>query len=167
MDLQDKINSLRIPGCSAFTSATKENMFQYVIPRGQSTTRTVMMIRHDDENPGAEEQYVKDCLKKLDVVSFDTTSVFFQIEKSGISADSVSKDLITSSMIAFFGFQSLNAVVEDLRDNLHRLQVATQKRQDVIKENSTGFTSVSEDAAEMTSRFGPKSMDQDSLMDLV
>ena len=167
MDLQDKINSLRIPGCSAFASATKDNMFQYVIPRGQSTTRTVMMIRHDEENPGEEEQYVKDCLRKLDVVSFDTTSVFFQIEKSGISTDSVSKDLITSSMIGFFGFHSLNAIVEDLRDNLHRLQVATSQRQDVIKNNSTGFTSVAEDAAEMSSRFGPKSMDQDSLMDLV
>ena len=167
MDLQDKINSLRIPGCSSFASATRDNMFQYVIPHGQSTTRTVMMIRHDEENPGEEEQYVKDCLRKMDVVSFDTTSVFFQIEKSGISADSVSKDLINSSMIGFFGFQSLNAVVEDLRDNLHRLKLATQKRQEVIKNNSTGFSSVEEDAAEMSSRFGPKSMDQDSLMNMV
>jgi len=167
MDLQDKINTLRIPGCSSFASVTKNNMFNYVIPRGQTTTRTVMMMRHDPENPGAEEKAAQDCLKALDVTSFDNTPVFFQLDKSGISADSVSKDLISSSMLGFFGFHSLNAIVEDLRDNLHRQQVTTEKRQDVIKTNSTGFSTVEEDAAEMNDRFGAKTMNQNDLMDLV
>ena len=69
-------------------------------------------------------------------------------------------------MIGFFGFKSLNAVVEDLRDNLHRTQVANDKKCNVVKEHSSGFNSVANDAAELADKFGSKTMDQSSLVDL-
>ena len=166
MDLQDKINSLRIPGCSSFTTITKNNQFGYVVPRSQSVTRAVMMLNHDVEDLGAEEKSAKNLLNSVDVTSVDTTQVFFEVGQSGITADKVTKDLVEASMIGFFGFKSLNAIVEDLRDNLHRTQVANDKKASVVQEHSTGFSSVANDAAELNDRFGTKSMDQSSLMGL-
>lgn len=167
MDLQDKINTLRIPGCSAFASVTKENQFAYAIPRGQSVARTVMMLRHDVDDLGLEEQNAKNMLLANDIMSVDTTPVFFEIEKSGIMADKVAQDLIGASMVGFFGFKSLNAIVEDLRDNLHRTTIANDKKHNVVNEHSTGFATVKMDSEELNSRFGAKVMDQNSLMDLV
>ena len=70
------------------------------------------------------------------------------------------------SMIGFFGFKSLNAIVEDLKENLHRTQVANDKKAAVVKEHSTGFSTVAADAAELAARFEPKAMDQSSVVDL-
>ena len=167
MDLQDKINTLRIPGCSVFSSVTKENQFAYVIPKGQSVARTVMMLRHDVEDLSVEETNAKNMLLANDIISVDTTPVFFEVAKSGIVADKVAQDLINASMIGFFGFKSLNAIVEDLRDNLHRIEVANDKKANVIQEHSTGFSSIEEDSARLNARFGSKVMNQNDLMDLV
>lgn len=167
MDLQDKINTLRIPGCSVFASVTKENQFAYVIPKGQSVARTIMMLRHDVEDLSVEETNAKNMLLANDIISVDTTPVFFEVAKSGIVADKVAQDLINASMIGFFGFKSLNAIVEDLRDNLHRIEVANDKKANVIQEHSTGFSSVKEDSERLNDRFGSKVMDQNDLMDLV
>ena len=166
-NLQDKINTLRISGASSFVSVTPKNMYQYVIPHGQSVTRTVMMMRHDPDNPGAEEKLSEATLRKLDIDSIDKTPVFFQVDKSGIAADSVSKDLIQTSMIGLFGWKSLNSIVEDLRDNLHRIQVANDKKASVVQTNSQGFSTMAEDAEELNDRFGSKSIDQSALMDLL
>lgn len=167
LDLQDKINTLRIPGCSSFASITKENQFAYAVPRGQSVTRTIIMLRHDVENLSNEEANAKNMLKANDVMSVDTTSVYFEIDKSGIVADKVEMDLIGASMIGFFGYRSLNVIVEDLKDNLHRIIHANDKKFNVIQENSNGFASVKADSAELNDRFSAKTIDQSSLMDLV
>lgn len=166
MDLQDKINTLRMSGCSAFTTITKVNQFNYAIPKGQSVLRTVQMLRHDVEDLSKEEQAAKNLVTQLDIMSVDVTSVFFNVADSGINSDKVTQDLINASMIGFFGFKSLNAVVEDLRDNLHRTQVANDKKHNVVKEHSSGFNSVANDAAELADKFGSKTMDQSSLVDL-
>ena len=167
MDLQDKINTLRIPGCSVFSSVTKENQFAYVIPKGQSVARTVMMLRHDVDDLSVEETNAKNMLLANDIISVDTTPVFFEVSKSGIMADKVAQDLVNASMIGFFGFKSLNIIVEDLRDNLHRIEVANDKKANVIQEHSTGFSSVEEDSERLNARFGSKVMNQNDLMDLV
>lgn len=166
MDLQDKINTLRMSGCSAFTTNTKVNQFNYALPKGQSVLRTVQMLRHDVDDLSKEEQAAKNLVNQLDIMSVDTTSVFFNVADSGINSDKVTQDLINASMIGFFGFKSLNAVVEDLRDNLHRTQVANDKKYNVVKEHSSGFNSVANDAAELADKFGSKTMDQSSLVDL-
>ena len=166
MDLQDKINTLRMSGCSAFTTVTNVNQFNYAVPKGQSVLRTVQMLRHDVDDLTAEENAAKALVKKLDIMSVDTTSVFFNVADSGITTDKVAQDLISASMIGFFGFKSLNAIVEDLRDNLHRTQVANDKKYNVVQEHSTGFTSVKSDAEELADKFGSKTMDQSSLLDL-
>lgn len=165
MDLQDKINTLRISGCSSFVSISDTNMYQYIEPKGQSVTRTVMMLKFDGQNSGAEERAASNLIKKLDVTSVDVTPVFFEVDKTGLTSD-VSKDLLETSMIGFFGFKSLNAIVEDLRDNLHRIQVANDKKVNTISSNSQGFASIQEDAENLNSRFGSKTMDQSNLMDL-
>ena len=166
MDLQDKINTLRMTGCSAFTTITKVNQFNYAIPKGQSVLRTVQMLRHDVDDLSKEEQAAKNLVTQLDIMSVDVTSVFFNVAESGINSDKVTQDLVNASMIGFFGFKSLNAVVEDLRDNLHRTQVANDKKCNVVKEHSSGFNSVANDAAELADKFGSKTMDQSSLVDL-
>lgn len=165
MDLQDKINTLRISGCSSFTSLHKENQFNYVIPRGQSVTRTVKMLRNDGDL-GTEEKNANNMIASIDVSSVDTTPIFFEVEKSGITTNKMTEDLVGCSMIGFFGFKSLNAIVEDLKENLHRTQVANDKKAAVVKEHSTGFATVAADAAELAARFEPKAMDQSSVVDL-
>lgn len=167
MDLQDKINTLRIPGCSAFSTITRENQFAYAIPRGQSVARTVFMLRHDVDDLGTEETNAKNMLTANDIMSFDTISAFFELDKSGIEVNQVAQDLVKASMVGFFGFKSLNSIVEDLRDNLHRTEHANDKKFNVVREHSTGFSSVKSDSEMMNSRFSAKSMDQQSLMDLV
>lgn len=164
MDLQDKINTLRISGCSSFVSLTNENIYQYVEPKGQSVTRTVMMLK-DSSNVGNEEKAADYLIKSLDVSSVDVTPVFFDLNKVGLKND-VPRDLLEVSMIGFFGFRSLNAVVEDLRDNLHRIQVANDKKKNTIFTNSVGFSSIKEDAKNLDSRFGTNVIDQKSVMDL-
>lgn len=165
MDLQDKINTLRISGCSSFTSLHKENQFNYVIPRGQSVTRTVKMLRNDGDL-GTEEKNANNMISSIDVTSVDVTPIFFEVEKSGIATNKMTEDLVGCSMIGFFGFKSLNAIVEDLKENLHRTQVANDKKAAVVKEHSTGFSTVAADAAELAARFEPKAMDQSSVVDL-
>ena len=79
---------------------------------------------------------------------------------------SISKELIEESMIGFFGFTSLNAVVEDLRANLRRLTESNEKKAEVIKSESVGFSSVKEDAAALQDAFGAKTMSNEQLADL-
>ncbi len=167
MDLQDKINVLRIPGCSSFTTITKQNQFNYATPRGQSVARTVLMLRHDVEDLSKEESAAKNMMNSIDVMSLDTTSVFFDLKESGLNVDQVAKDLISASMVGFFGYKSLNAVVEDLRDNERRLRVANQKKHNVMKEQSTGFSTVQKDAEELSDTFNAKVVNHKDLMDLI
>ena len=94
-------------------------------------------------------------------------SVFFELDKMSINGvDSISKELIEESMIGFFGFTSLNAVVEDLRANLRRLTESNEKKAEVIKSESIGFSSVKEDAAALQDAFGAKTMSNEQLADL-
>ena len=104
--------------------------------------------------------------REHDVTSVDVTPIFFEVEKSGIATNKMTEDLVGCSMIGFFGFKSLNAIVEDLKENLHRTQVANDKKAAVVKEHSTGFSTVAADAAELAARFEPKAMDQSSVVDL-
>ena len=166
MDLQDKINSLRISGCSSFMSVTKNNVYQYVVPHGQSVARTVAMIRYDPDDPGAEEKKVDDFMKKLDITSVDYMPVFFQVDKSGLVSDSISKDLISSSMIALFGWKSLSAIVEDLTDQLKRIEATNDKKASIVADSARGFDTIADDAAELADRFGTKSMAQSAINDL-
>lgn len=167
MDLQDKINVLRIPGCSSFTTITKQNQFNYATPRGQSVARTVFMLRHDVEDLGKEEASAKNMMNAIDVMSLDTTSVFFDLKESTLNVDQIAKDLISASMVGFFGYMSLNAIVEDLRDNERRQKVANQKKQNIIKEQSTGFSTVHKDAEELNETFNAKTISHKDLMDLI
>lgn len=167
LDLQDKINVLRIPGCSSFTSITKENQFNYVTPRGQSVARTVLMLRHDVDDLGKEETAAKNLMNSIDVMSLDTMSTFFDLNASTLNVDQVAKDLISASMIGFFGYKSLNAIVEDLRDNERRLKVATQKKHNVMQEQSKGFSTVEKDAEELNDTFTSKVINHADLMDMI
>lgn len=165
MDLQDKINTLRIPGASAFVSITNENLYAYVEPKGQSVTRSVLMLQQEKNENGEMEKAAMGLMRNLDVTSIDTTSVFFEIDKTGLK-ENVPKDLLEVSMIGFFGFKSLNSVVEDLRDNLHRVTVANDKKARTIDEQSIGFDSVSEDASALNDRFNAAKIEQSQVMDL-
>ena len=165
MDLQDKINTLRISGCSSFISLTDENMYQYIEPKGQSVTRTVLMLKADGNQDGREEKAAAALLRSLDITSVDTVPVFFEVDKTGLKED-VSKELLETSMIGLFGFKSLNAVVEDLRDNLHRIQTSNDKKASTIKDNSVGFSTIKEDSQTLNTRFGSNTMDQKDLIDL-
>jgi len=167
MDLQDKINVLRIPGCSSFVSITKNNQFGYVTPRGQSVVRSVLMLRHDIEDLSVEEKAAKNMMDSIDVMSLDTTSIFFDVNEAGLNVDSIAKDLITSSMVGFFGYKSLNAVVEDLRDNERRLKVATEKKHALMQEQSNGFSTVQKDAEDLEEAFNAKTISHKDLMDLL
>lgn len=165
MDLQDKINTLRIPGCSAFASISAENKFQYVIPRGQSCKRIVEMLKFTED--GSEEKAAKQLLTNNDILSRDIMSVFFELDKMSIgNADALSKDLIEESMVGFFGFSSLNAIVEDLRANSKRLEESNEQKANVIKSESVGFSSVREDASALKEAFEAKTMSNDDLADL-
>ena len=164
MDLQDKINTLRIPGFSSFVSVSAENKFQYVVPRGQSCKRVIEMIRYTED--GSEERAAKQLLQNYDIMCRDVMPVFFEPEKMSIEADVVSKDLVEESMIGLFGFGSLNAVVEDLRANLHRIQESNEKKADIIKSESSGFSSVKEDASNIDAAFGVTTMSNDQLKNL-
>ena len=165
MDLQDKVNTLRIPGCSAFLSISNENKFQFTIPQGQSCKRIVEMLKFSED--GAEENAAKQIRANYDIMSRDIMSVFFEIDKMSMNGvDSISKELIEESMIGFFGFTSLNAVVEDLRANLRRLTESNEKKAEVIKSESVGFSSVKEDAAALQDAFGAKTMSNEQLADL-
>lgn len=164
MDLQDKINSLRISGCSSFMSVTSKNMYQYVIPHGQSVTRTIATIKYDEN--GEEERKVNEFIKKLDITSVDYMPVFFDVEKSGISSDSISADLINSSMIILIGWKSLSAIVEDLSDQLKRIESTNDKKASIVSNSARGFDSIKDDGAELASRFGTKTVDQSSINDM-
>ena len=166
MDLQDKINVLRIPGCSSFTTITKDNQFNYVTPRGQSVARSVLMIKHDGDL-SAEEKAAKNMMSSIDVMSLDTTSSFFDMDETKLNIDSVAKELISASMIGFFGYKSVSAIVEDLRDNERRLKAATQKKHTVMQEQSNGFSTVQRDAEELDDTFNAKVVNHQDLMDLI
>lgn len=169
MDLQDKINTLRIPGACSFISVSDVNLFQYVIPHGQSVTRAITMLKYDGDETaqGEREASAKNLMRKLDVSSVDDISVFFQIDKSMLNGiSSVTKELLETSMIGLFGFKSLSAIIEELTENLHRTLVANDKKQNVITNNSTGFDSIKKDSAELNNRFGGKTLSQASVSDL-
>jgi len=166
MDMQDKINTLRIHGCSGFMSLDQQNKFQFVIPEGQYATRIINMLNYDETNLGEEERKAEETIRRYGMSSVDTISVFFELDKSGLSVDSMSKDLINSSMIGFFGYKSLNSVIENVRENLHRIQLANDKKHAVVQENSTGFSTVKEDASKLNDRFEQQAMDNDALLDL-
>lgn len=165
MDLQDKVNTLRIPGCSAFTSISSSNKFQFAVPRGQSCKRIVEMLKFTED--GSEEKAAKQIRENYDIMSRDIMTVFFELDKMSIGgADAISKDLVEESMIGYFGFNSLNAIVEDLRVNLRRLTESNEKKAEVIKTESVGFSSVKEDAEAIQDAFGAKTMSNDELADL-
>lgn len=166
MDLQDKINVLRIPGCSSFTTITKDNQFNYVMPRGQSVARSVLMLRHDSDLT-SEENAVKNMMNSIDVMSLDTTSAFFNLNEAELKVESIAKDLISASMVGFFGYKSINAIVEDLRDNERRLKVATQKKHAVMQENSNGFSTVEKDAEDLDNTFNAKVANHQDLMNMI
>lgn len=166
MDLQDKVNTLRICGCSAFTSITIPNQYQYVLPHGQSVTRTVMVLKNDEENPGNEEKAAATLIRKLDISSVDTIPVFFDLNKTGINVESMAKDIVETSMIGFFGFKSLNAIVEDLRDSLHRVQMINDKKASILHDNALGFSTIKEDSEELDARFGSGSVNPSAVNDL-
>lgn len=165
LDLQDKINTLRIPGCSAFTSLSAENKFQYVIPHGQSCKRIVKLLRFTED--GSEEAAAKQLLSNHDITSRDPMTAFFDLDDIDLGGvDSISKELVESSMIGFFGFDSLNAIVEDLRVNFHRLEESNEKKRNVIKTESTGFSTIAEDAESLSSTFGASTMTNDAIDNL-
>ena len=165
MDLQDKVNTLRIPGASSFVSLTRENIYQYVEPRGQKCARVVTMLKQDET--GAEERAAKDLIRKMDVSFDDKQEIFFETEKTGLNGN-VNKDLLETSMIGFFGYDSLNAIVEDLKDNLHRILTANDKKRATIKAEARGFDSIAEDNQTLANRFGgaDDGMSEDDLKNL-
>ena len=157
MDLQDKIKTLRIPGFSSFISVSNEQKFQYVIPRGQSCKRVVEMLKFTED--GSEERAAKQILQNYDIMSRDMMKVFFEPEKISINnLSSISKDIVDLSMIGLFGYESLSAVVEDLRANLHRIQESNVKKAEIIKSESTGFASIKEDNEAIHDAFSPATL---------
>lgn len=168
LDLQDKINTLRIPGCSSFTSVSAENKFQYVIPRGQSCARIVEITKFTED--GSEERASKQLIKNYNIESRDPMQAFFELDKMGLNGlDAVSKSLVESSMIAFIGFNSLNAIIEDLRAAVHRLQEANDKKAEIVKHESKGFSSLAEDIEMVNDSFSMNvnGAGDANLMDLV
>ena len=83
MDMQDKINTLRIHGCSGFMSLDQQNKFQFVIPEGQYATRIINMLNYDETNLGEEERKAEETIRRYGMSSVDTISVFFELDKSG------------------------------------------------------------------------------------
>lgn len=153
LDLQDKINALRIPGAVSFLSIP-ENHFQYVIPRGQSVGRIITMIKHD-ENTASEEKLVKDMLQSYDISSLDSISAYYEIDKTRLEKmNSVSKTILETSMVCMFGYRSLSSIVEDLRNNLRTALSANDKKENVIRNSSTGFSTIANDSKNLSDRFG-------------
>jgi hypothetical protein len=163
LDLQDKVNTLRIPGCSSFMSVTDRNVFNYIVPRGQAVTRSINLVNQDDID---DEKNIKAVLKENDITSIDNISSFFKIEDLGLETDSVSKELMQSSMIGLFGWKGLSAIVEDLRDTVHRIEVANKKKNENLRSNSLGFSSIAEDSEKFNSNFGMGHASNADLMDV-
>ena len=124
------------------------------------------MIKHDGDL-SAEEKAAKNMMSSIDVMSLDTTSSFFDMDETKLNIDSVAKELISASMIGFFGYKSVSAIVEDLRDNERRLKAATQKKHTVMQEQSNGFSTVQRDAEELDDTFNAKVVNHQDLMDLI
>ena len=170
MDLQDKINALRISGASSFVSVEPKGLFQYCVPHGQSVTRVISMLKYDPSDPDSQsiiEKKASDLLKEIDVISLDNTNVFFEVDRSSLDGiDSVTKELLETSMLALIGYNSLGSIIEDLRYQSHKTIEANDKKHQIIRENSTGFDSIERDSKELADRFGSKTMDQDAINDL-
>lgn len=170
MDLQDKVNALRISGASSFVSVEPKGLFQYCIPYGQSITRVISMLKYDPADPDSQSQIekkAKETLRDIDVISLDNTNVFFEINRSSFEGiDSVTKELLETSMLALIGFNSLGSIIEDLRYQSHKTIEANDKKHQITKENSTGFDSIESDSAELNNRFGSNTMDQSAINDL-
>lgn len=170
MDLQDKVNALRISGASSFVSVEPRGLFQYCIPHGQSITRVISMLKYDPSDPDSQtqiERKAKDLLREIDVISLDNTNAFFEVNRSSLDGiDSVTKELLETSMLALIGFNSLSAIIEDLRYQSHKTMEANDKKHQIIKDNATGFDSIESDSKELNSRFGSNTMDQSAINDL-
>lgn len=170
MDLQDKVNALRISGASSFVSVEPRGLFQYCIPHGQSITRVISMLKYDPSDPDSQtqiERKTKDLLREIDVISLDNTNAFFEVNRSSLDGiDSVTKELLETSMLALIGFNSLSAIIEDLRYQSHKTMEANDKKHQIIKDNATGFDSIESDSKELNGRFGSNTMDQSAINDL-
>lgn len=170
MDLQDKVNALRISGASSFVSVEPKGLFQYCIPYGQSVTRVISMLKYDPEDPESQSQIekkAKDVMREMDVISLDNTNVFFEVNRTSLEGiDSVTKELLETSMLALIGYNSLGTIIEDLRYQSHKTIEANDKKHQITKENSTGFDSIESDSKELNSRFGSNTMDQSAINDL-
>lgn len=169
LDLQDKINALRIPGASSFASISEPNegnLFQYVLPHGQSVARVIPMINYDNQ-AFEKEKKVDQMLRRLDITAIDKSTAFFQIDKSKmLNMDSADKAIIDTSMIGFFGYKSISTLVEDLKDALHRTMAANAQKENVVRQNSTGFDSIAEDSNQLNDRFSSKAINQANINDL-
>lgn len=170
MDLQDKINALRISGASSFVSVEPKGLFQYCVPHGQSITRVISMLKYDPQDPNSQseiERKTRDILRELDVVALDNTNVFFEVDRSSLAGiDSVTKELLETSMLALIGYNSLAAIIEDLKYQSHKTIELNDKKHQIIKDNATGFDSIESDSKELADRFGSKTIDQDAVNDL-
>ena len=166
MDLQDKINTLRISGCNSFVSLeTEQNLFQYVAPKGQTVSRVIPMLKYEPGEAGEKREADADKLiKQLNITSMDTKSVFFDVGKSSMeSVSPVAKTLIETSMIGFFGFKDLSTVVEDLRERAQRLKAEADQKAKVVQQNASGFSSLNEDKADFADRYGQSVASQEEI----
>jgi hypothetical protein len=165
MDLQDKINTLRISGCNSFVSLESENLFQYVAPKGQTVSRVIPMLTYEPGEAGEKrEQEAEKLLKQLNITSMDTKSVFFNVDKSAMASVSpIAKALIETSMIGFFGFKDLSTIVEDLRERAQRLKAEADQKAKVVQQNASGFSSLKEDKADFDDRFHQSVASQDDI----
>lgn len=170
MDLQDKVNALRISGASSFISVEPKGLFQYCVPHGQSITRVISMLKLDPTDPESQshiEKKSKDTLKEIDCISLDNTNAFFEVDRSALEGiGSITKELLETSMLALIGYKSLGSIIEDLKYQSHKVIEANDKKHSIIKENATGFDSIESDSKELSSRFGSNTMDQSAINDL-
>lgn len=170
MDLQDKVNALRISGASSFISVEPKGLFQYCVPHGQSITRVISMLKLDPTDPESQshiEKKAKDTLKEIDCISLDNTNAFFEVDRSALEGiGSITKELLETSMLALIGYKSLGSIIEDLKYQSHKVIEANDKKHSIIKENATGFDSIESDSKELSSRFGSNTMDQSAINDL-
>lgn len=154
LDLQDKINALRIPGASSFVTISDRNKYQYVEPKGQAVNRVIPIINADKNENGKIEKEAEELIRDLDIIPIDKTVVFFETDKTKLEGmNSVGRETIEESMICFFGFNSIGAIVEDLRANLHRTVKSGAEKENVVKSNSTGFDSITKDSKDIEDRF--------------
>lgn len=168
LDLQDKINILRIAGCSSFVSLTDENLFQYVVPSGQSVLHVVPILKYESGEEGEQiEAKAKAAIKKMNITAFNVKNIFFDPVEAGFNGiDVIAKDLFNTSMIGLFGFSSLSTIVEDLRERKDRLVNENEKKLNVVKENSSGFSTMKEDQADFSNRFTSGIASDDAINDL-